>query len=102
MLSRVFSAARRSDGSTNKCWLGTIFEQHYRVCARPDIVLTIQRLHRFIQAGAIHRCLYLLQQMIRLHQAVYPYDLDHILILIFFHIPAFLITTRFLFYHIYM
>ena len=53
-------------------------EQYHRVYARPAIVLTIQRLHHFIQPVEIHRSIYFPQQMILWHQAVYPHDLDHI------------------------
>ena len=53
-------------------------EQYHRVYARPAIVLTIQRLHHFIQPVEIHRSIYFPQQMILWHQAVYPHDLDHV------------------------
>ena len=53
----------------------------YRGYARPAIILTIQRLPRFIQPVEIYRRLYLSQQVIRWHQFVYPYNLYHIPIL---------------------
>ena len=39
-------------------------EQHHGVYARPPIILTIQRLHHFIQPVEIHRLIDLSQQMI--------------------------------------
>ena len=61
------------------------FEQHHRVDAGAPIILTIERLHHFIQLCEVHRCIYLSQQMLLRHQLVYDYELYQISI----HFPAF-------------
>ena len=60
-------------------------EQHHRVDAGASIILAIERLHHFIQLCEVHRCIYLLQQMLLRHQLVYDYELYQISI----HFPAF-------------
>ena len=60
-------------------------EQHHRVDAGAPIILTIERLHHFIQLCEVHRCIYLSQQMLLRHQLVYDYELYQISI----HFPAF-------------
>ena len=60
-------------------------EQHHRVNAGAPIILTIERLHHFIQLCEVHRCIYLSQQMRLRHQLVYDYELYQISI----HFPAF-------------
>ena len=60
-------------------------EQHHRVNAGAPIILTIERLHHFIQLCEVHRCIYLSQQMFLRHQLVYDYELYQISI----HFPAF-------------
>ena len=60
-------------------------DQHHRVNAGAPIILTIKRLHHFIQLCEVHRCIYLSQQMLLRHQLVYDYELYQISI----HFPAF-------------
>ncbi|MCF2595558.1 DUF1538 family protein [Pseudoflavonifractor phocaeensis] len=60
-------------------------EQHHRVNAGAPIILTIERLHHFIQLCEVHRCIYLSQQMLLRHQLVYDYELYQISI----HFSAF-------------
>ena len=60
-------------------------EQHHRIDAGAPIILTIERLHHFIQTCEVHRCIYLSQQMLLRHQLVYDYELYQISI----HFPAF-------------
>ena len=60
-------------------------EQHHRVDAGAPIILTIERLHHFIQLCEVHRCIYLSQQMLLRHQLVYDYELYQISI----YFPAF-------------
>ena len=60
-------------------------EQHHRIDAGAPIILTIERLHHFIQLCEVHRCIYLSQQMLLRHQLVYDYELYQISI----HFPAF-------------
>ena len=70
-------------------------EQHHRINAGAPIILTIERLHHFIQTCEVHRCIYLSQQMLLRYQLVYDYELYQISI----HFPAFqhLFITRFYF-----
>ena len=60
-------------------------EQHHRVDAGAPIILTIERLHHFIQLCEVHRCIYPSQQMLLRHQLVYDYELYQVSI----HFPAF-------------
>lgn len=60
-------------------------EQHHRIDAGAPIILTIERLHHFIQTCEVHRCIYLSQQMLLRYQLVYDYELYQISI----HFPAF-------------
>ncbi|MCB6501234.1 hypothetical protein LI148_12310 [Colidextribacter sp. 210702-DFI.3.9] len=60
-------------------------EQHHRIDTGEPIILTIERLHHFIQTCEVHRCIYLSQQMLLRHQLVYDYELYQISI----HFPAF-------------
>ena len=60
-------------------------EQHHRVYAGSAIVLTVQRLHHFVQPAEIHCSVYFPQQMLLRHQTVYANHLDYVTI----HFPAF-------------
>ena len=50
-------------------------KQHHRINTGPPVILTIERLHHFIQRIEIYGCIYFSKQMLRGYQLVYYYKL---------------------------